>query len=121
LKSKSNGQILDRSAVLGRVGGDRKRLRKLIGLFAGECPKMVTGIEDALKVGDAGGVQRAAHTLKGAVATLGAVAAAQTAKSLEDQGRAGQLTDCTGTLTTLHKELDQFRAALAELGQEELT
>lgn len=112
--------VLDREALLNRVSGEHKRLRKLIDLFAQERPKMWTALKEALARGDATALQRAAHTLKGALANLGAMVAAQTARRLEDHGRAGDLgAAAAATLAALEQDLDRFQAALVQLGQEE--
>jgi CheY-like chemotaxis protein len=106
-------------AVLGRVGGDVKRLRKLIGLFARERPNIMRLLGEAVAKGDAEGVQQAAHTLRGGVATLGGVAATQTARCLEDQAAAGDLSQSAEILARLEQDLDRFQDALEQLAQEQ--
>src|SRR5258708_2811897 len=77
----------DRAEAIGRVGGDAQLLRELGEVFLGELPAWLAGLEQALHAGDAGTVQRLAHTIKGAVGTFGATRAAQAAQRLEQLGR----------------------------------
>jgi HPt (histidine-containing phosphotransfer) domain-containing protein len=94
-------------------------LGKWSELFQSESPRMVASIQDAFARGDATGLSRAAHTLKGSLATLGSVAAAAAARRLEELGQSGQLAAASEMIATLQEEVDRFQAALARLGQEE--
>jgi CheY-like chemotaxis protein len=109
--------VLDQEALFNRVGDDRKRLGKWSELFQSESPRMVAAIQDAIARGDGPGLCRAAHTLKGSLATLGSVAAADAARRLEELGRSGQLAAASDMLTVLKGEIDLFQATLAQLGQ----
>src|SRR5581483_2033522 len=85
-------RVLDPVEVLNRVGGDRRLLRQLVAMFAVECPRLMEEIRTALSGEDAVRVRRAAHTLKGAVATLGGTAAFEQAVQLETEAREGNLS-----------------------------
>jgi HPt (histidine-containing phosphotransfer) domain-containing protein len=106
--------------LLARVGNDRQRLRKLIGLFAAEGPRLLGAVKEALAHADAPRLARATHTLKGAVGNLGAIAAAQSAKRLEEVARTGDLTTALETLAVLETNLNHFRSALTLLEQEQI-
>ena len=56
--------------ALSRVGGDRQLLAELVAMLAQEIPGAVLDLRRTLKHGDAKGLERAAHKLRGSVAQL---------------------------------------------------
>ncbi len=68
-----------------------------------------------MEAADAPQLERAAHTLKGAVGNFAAMRAFEAAQRLEHRGRAGDLAGVAGDLAQLEQELDAARPALAEL------
>ena len=81
---------IDVPAGLRRTGGNRKRYEALLRKFAEQQDGVVNAIETALSRGDAATAERAAHSLKGAAATLGASslseAAARTEAAIKSKG-----------------------------------
>jgi two-component system, sensor histidine kinase and response regulator len=102
----------ERAEALERVGGDEELLRELCQIFLGEYPKLLANLREAITMRDAEGVQRAAHSLKGEVSYLGAAIATETAKRLEDMGRARDLTHAFEELASLEKALNSLRSAI---------
>ena len=107
---------IDVPAGLRRTGGNRKRYEALLRKFAEQQDGVAAAIEAALSRGDPGTAERAAHSLKGAAATLGAVAlseaAARTEAAIKSKG------DVAETVRALSLALDKLmadlRAALPE-------
>jgi PAS domain S-box-containing protein len=101
---------VDISAGLKRTGGNRKRYVTLLRKFADQQSGTVDAIETALAMGDAGAAERAAHSLKGAAATLGAgslsEAAALTEAAIKTNG------DVAESIRALSLTLDQVMADL---------
>jgi CheY-like chemotaxis protein/HPt (histidine-containing phosphotransfer) domain-containing protein len=83
--------LFDRDKALARAGGDEELLRELLELFIEEGPRWLADIDAAIAAGDARKLQRAAHTVKGAVDNFGAPAAFDAALRLEQMARAGEL------------------------------
>jgi two-component system sensor histidine kinase/response regulator len=110
--------VLDREALLDRVGGDREFLQEIASLFIQDCPRLLGGIKAAVSREDAQGLEHAAHTLKGSVANFGAEAARQAAFRLEALARSGDLTPAAEALSALERELGRFTEALAGLSRE---
>ncbi len=106
---------IDRKALLDRVDNDRDLLSELIRLFREDCPKLVSGISDAIARGDAPGVDRGAHTLKGSVGNFCAYAAFEAARELEMLGKSGQIESCNEALAILKAELAKVDAELREI------
>ncbi len=110
--------VLDREALMDRVGGDVEFLQEIAGLFQEDCPKLMEEIRAAVSAGDAHGLERAAHTLKGSVSNFGAEAARAAALRLESMGRAGDLAPASEAYTALQNEIARFNAALCALSTE---
>ena len=106
---------VDVQEALDRVGGDSELLHELADVFLADCPRLWHNIAEALAKGDARQLARAAHTLKGSVATFGARAAQALAQQLELQGREGNLTHAADTVARLDGELQRLKSALERM------
>jgi PAS domain S-box-containing protein len=78
-------------ALLDRLMDDRELAQTVISAFLGDLPKQLERLQAALDSADAKAVQRAAHTLKGASATIGGEALATRAARLEQTSKTGNL------------------------------
>ena len=112
------GDALDTTKILERIGGDRELLRELAGLFVGDCPRMLSDIQDAVRDGNAEALQKAAHALKGSVSNFAAEAAVQVAFRLEMMGRNQDMTDAAQALKDLELEIGRVREGLSAVAQE---
>jgi HPt (histidine-containing phosphotransfer) domain-containing protein len=90
-------------------------LRKLVGLFSSDAPKLMVRIRQAIEGSEARALQAAAHALKGAVSNFAAPAAAEAAHELQRMGEGGDIAGAKGTFARLEKELERVRAALSDL------
>jgi HPt (histidine-containing phosphotransfer) domain-containing protein len=100
--------VWDHAAALARVGGDDALLRETTELLLAELPRLLGTVHSAVGQADAGGVERAAHTLKGSVSIFEARSAVAAARRLEELGRAGDLTDAGAALQTLVREIGRL-------------
>jgi HPt (histidine-containing phosphotransfer) domain-containing protein len=110
--------LLDREAILERVGGDVEFLQEIAGLVAEDCPKLLTQIRSAISTGDPAAVEHAAHTLKGSVSNFGAEPARQAALRLEMLGRSGDLAQAPEACSVLEQEVQRFTHALTALARQ---
>ena len=109
--------LFDREAALARVGDDEELLTELVKIFLDDYPNSMNDIEDAVARQDSPLLERAAHTLKGAVANFGADAVVKEAFELERQGRSGDLSNAGENLNRLHeviRKLDYELRPIAE-------
>ncbi|MGI9470734.1 MAG: PAS domain-containing protein, partial [Rubripirellula sp.] len=67
------------------VGGDESLLKELLGVYLGETDSLLIEIRRAMDDDDQRTLQRAAHTLKGASLSVGAIEASEVAQQLEDR------------------------------------
>ena len=115
-RSAANKVTLDTSAIdavrqLDPDGQDRL-LSRLIALYRDDSSQLLADMENGLKVGDAEGVARAAHTLKSSSANLGATNVAAIARLIETAARTGDISDLPASMTKLRA---QRTVALSEL------
>jgi PAS domain S-box-containing protein len=107
--------VMDRSLALARVDGDESLLADLARLFCEESPKMLAAVQQAVSAKDAERLQRAAHSLKGAVATFAAHHAFDAALKLERLGRAGDLGEAGKAYQALESQVERLRSVLDTL------
>jgi len=81
---------IDTKAALRRAGGSLKRYESLLRKFAQLSAGGVEEIRKALAIGDAETAARAAHSIKGSAANLGATAVAEVAAKAESAILSGQ-------------------------------
>jgi CheY-like chemotaxis protein len=108
-------RIFDHAESLERTGGNEQLLGEMAALFAAECPKRMQEIRESIAGQDAAGLERAAHTLRGAVSNFSAPAAVAAVSELETMGRAGVLEGAAGAYEVLEAALQQLNPALARL------
>jgi two-component system, sensor histidine kinase and response regulator len=107
-------EAVDLAGALRTAGGDQALLADLMRLFLDDCPVRVAELRAAVTSGDPDHVQRAAHAIKGSVATFGARRARDLAADLERAGRERSLGDATGLLGALESELARVSEALRQ-------
>jgi len=108
---------LDYAAAMERVGGDATLLREIARLFLDEYPGLLKSLKQAVSEGQADGLYRAAHTLKGSLGTLGAYAAFQSAQHLETMGRNSDLSEAGAGLLAFEDLLRRLDTELRELAR----
>jgi signal transduction histidine kinase/HPt (histidine-containing phosphotransfer) domain-containing protein/AmiR/NasT family two-component response regulator len=96
--------------LLGRIGGDKKLLNKMIQTFLRDTPKRIAALQKALQRKDADEIASLAHALKGSVSIFLAQHARDRAQELEDIGRKCEL----GGATTIYAALKEEIAKLEE-------
>ena len=108
-------ETLDRELLLQNVDGDAELLREIVELFFESSDEIVRNLKTAVTGADADAVNRSAHQLKGALANVGACAAADAAARLEKLGRGGRLEGAGEALTSLEGELARLGPELRGL------
>jgi len=110
--------VVDRDAVLEKLGGDDELLLEIIDLYLEDTPQVFVTLRAAVEESDAEGVRKAAHRIKGSVGSLAAMRAFEAARDLEKVGREGDLDGLAAAFSLLEAELEQLAGALAELRAE---
>jgi two-component system sensor histidine kinase/response regulator len=106
---------IDTVAALERVEGDVDLLHELVALFLKELPNMLTTLREAVMAGNASGIERAAHKLKGSVGNFAAQPAFEAALKLEGLGRNGSLTEAAPAFAQLEDEIKRLEMEMADM------
>jgi CheY-like chemotaxis protein len=103
---------IDKRVALDRLGGDEGLFRDFARSVADEVPSMLAELRAALAEGRIDDAHRAAHGLKGMLATLEARPATAAAAEVERLTKAGQPAEAA--VARLAGELDRLTEALAD-------
>jgi two-component system sensor histidine kinase/response regulator len=108
-----NGKLVDWTAALKSVGGDRELLLSVVGAALEEWPMLVGELNSALPRHDEVTVRRIMHTFKSAFRTLGATQASELAERLETSDRGQELppsaiAELLQTVEAVTEELSTF-------------
>jgi len=106
---------IDVKQLLDRIDDDRSLLAELIDIFRRGYPENLQVAQQAIDSRDADGLERAGHTLRGALGNLAAIGASGLAAELEGMGRGGQLAGAQTVLDKLKLELTRVMLALEAL------
>ena len=101
----------NREFALEQAAEDTDLLEELIDIFKKSCSKDFIAIEEGIAAGDAAKVCAAAHSIKGAAASLGIEAIRDIALDIENDSRQGSLA----TAETKHQELDELLRLLQRI------
>jgi len=98
--------------ALARLEGDLSLFGELVQLFSADLPRRLDELRRCVDGGDAGGLERAAHTLKGSVNSFGGSAVADGLAALEELARDGALSGATGRVREIERDVLQFEREL---------
>ena len=107
--------IFDRSVALHHTGDDADILEQILRMFLEQGPERMALVEAALARGEAGDLEREAHALKGAAATLGMEELRWASYAVERLAADGRMEDAPAGVAGMRVALD---AALAAVGRE---
>jgi two-component system sensor histidine kinase/response regulator len=104
--------IFDLSRALEVVDGDTELFKEIAGIFLENLPHDLGKIRDAITNNVAYELERAAHTLKGSVANLGARLSLEAAYRLEKLGKENRMEYAEEALKQLEKQVSELKTAL---------
>jgi HPt (histidine-containing phosphotransfer) domain-containing protein len=111
---------LDLRYLIEACDGDAAFIKDIIGDYLNEMPKYLAELDSSLASSELGIMVRAAHTIKGASANVGAARVRETAARLESQAKKGTLDGSSILVRLLHREVERVRDLVARQGVEEL-
>jgi CheY-like chemotaxis protein len=113
--SKPPSAVFNQAVALEQVEGDEELLAELAELFRGDSARLLEEIKQAIAREESQGLERAAHTLKGAAGNFGAQGVVVAAERLEKMGQAGELVEAEAVCAGLEAEVGCLNAALGAL------
>jgi len=106
---------LDTSSLMERLDGNIELLLEILDIFPADCERMLSELRDAVARKDVARLGRIAHTMRGSLSNLSALAAAAAAGRLEQVCRGGDITDLDQAHQHLESEVSRVRVALDQL------
>jgi HPt (histidine-containing phosphotransfer) domain-containing protein len=92
-------------------------LREIITIYLEDTPQRILELEESLAGGDTNRFSRAAHSVKGSSANLGAMAVRHVAELLEHQSNKHGLVEVTDLIAALKVQFDIAQAEFSKLLQ----
>jgi|GEM_PF-5625762 len=115
-KEKDNQpQVFNFKEALGRAMEDRAFLKEMVDHFVNHLPDRISLIEKALAQNTADEFSKAAHSLKGTAATLGAGCIRAHALDLEMMGKDGNLSQARPSMEALVSSVEEFKTHVREM------
>jgi len=106
------GEVLRHETLRANTGDDRVLLREIVDIFRIDGPRALAEIRDGLRIRDVWIVERAAHRLKGSLATFGAFAAHAVAERVVMAARGGDVDEARAAFVALDGELQRLAQEL---------
>ncbi|MGE5386592.1 MAG: Hpt domain-containing protein [Betaproteobacteria bacterium] len=103
---------LDRTTILGRLGGDEELLGTMADMYLQEYENYCQGLRAAVQSGDAKLLQREAHTLKSLMATFADEPGSALALEIQMQAESGQLAGVEAKAEALEAAIRRMAAIL---------
>ena len=91
---------------------------ELVGTYCRETPQLIARLQYALDVNDTAAFRQAAHSIKSASNTFGALSLGEMARELELLGGAGDLAGAQEKVDRLAAEYDRVQQALKDLSHD---
>jgi CheY-like chemotaxis protein len=108
----ANTRVYDPEALEDAFGDDAEFVASVLAEYISSAAGTIEAIDAACQTGDATGLERYAHTIKGSSRTVGAMRVAAVSGQLEALGRAGT---CEGAADLVVELRDEFQMALEEI------
>ncbi len=106
--------VFDRADMMARVMGDETLARAVVEAFLGDMPKQISALKNYIENGDTRGVERQAHSIKGASSNVGGKALQSVAFDMEMSARAGDLNSVMSCIDLLEEKFERFKEAVSK-------
>ena len=106
--------VFDRAAFMNRMMDDKDLARAVLDGFLGELPNEISQLKNHLATGDAHLVEKQAHKIKGACATVGGEALRAVAWAMEQAVKVGDLDAVRARVSDLDTQFEALREALKD-------
>jgi CheY-like chemotaxis protein/HPt (histidine-containing phosphotransfer) domain-containing protein len=106
--------VFDVADLCDRLGGDREAVRDILNLFLADVQTDVDQLDRGARERDTQQVMRQAHSLKGTLANVGAVAAQRAAAALEVAGKREDWSAMRSGIDDLKSAIASARHAIRE-------
>lgn len=108
----AEGFVLDRHAILERLGGDEDILAMMLEMYLQDVGNNCAALDAVLASGDAKTLQREAHTIKGLLSTFSDDKGAAAAFAIEQKAKFGDVGILVDEVIALRARLLEVAAVL---------
>ena len=108
-EQSSDLPVWDKSGSLERLMGDNELLKTITEAFLADIPNQIQILSEMLDTGNVDGVERQAHTIKGAAATMGAEVLREEAFKMEQSVTDGDLTIVKNSMKDIKKHFENLK------------
>jgi PAS domain S-box-containing protein len=108
----AEGPVFDRAALLARLMDDEDLARTVVAGFLNDLPRQLEVLKHFLEAGDAAGVERQAHSIKGAAANMSGEGLRVVAAEIEEAGKKGDLASALARMADLNAGFGRLREAM---------
>jgi len=109
------GPAIELAVLRDATGGDRDLMQELAELYVSDADLQLRALGDALRNNEMDRIKRIGHTLAGASASIGATAATEMFRGLEEAAKAGDTDRIRELNERLALEFVRVKRALADL------
>jgi len=109
-----SSRIFDRAGMMARLMDDEELARTVVEGFLDDIPRQIAAVKGYLETGDAPGVERQAHSIKGASANVGGERLREVAFELEKAAKAGDLSAAGGHMAELEAQFGRLKEAMTK-------
>ncbi len=106
--------VFDKAVMMARLLDDPDLARTVIEGFLLDIPRQIDTLRSYLETGDALGVERQAHTIKGAAANVSGECLRALAFEIEKAAGGGDLDDVSTRMVELEQEFERLRSAMTD-------
>lgn len=107
---------LDEASILERLGGEEDILAMMIDMYVSDAENYCTALLNAAAGGQAGTLQREAHTIKGLLASFSDDAGTQVAFQIESEARHGRVEGLEAPVAEVVARLREIADVLRQRG-----
>jgi HPt (histidine-containing phosphotransfer) domain-containing protein len=104
---------LDREQLRNVTLDDNELMREILAALIDDTSRQLVLLQSAVTEQDPQKTMRLAHYSKGACANVGANAAAQVLKQIEQDAARRDFQECSASLSSLAREIDRLRSEMS--------
>ena len=113
---KPRASVFDQVGMMAHLMDDEDLAGVVMDAFLGEIPKKIEALKRHLAAGDVAGVERQAHTIRGASGNVGGKALCAVAHEIEQRAEAGNLEAVMARMPELETQFTRLKEAMIECG-----
>jgi HPt (histidine-containing phosphotransfer) domain-containing protein len=111
---KSQIPVFDKAGMLDRLMDDEDLARMIVEGFLKDIPLQITALKGYLETGDATGIERQAHSIKGASANVGAERLRAVAFEIEKAAMTGDLNAARIHMPELEEQFERLNQVMSK-------